>query len=103
LDFPSGDIQVYLWVLQCGNIVLLTVRFSDVAKFTTLTHAISCKLPFPIVGIKMSSLLTVALKSLPEISYGILGIYQMHIPVPQRSCPSHNQFYSVLGHERSKQ
>jgi hypothetical protein len=24
--FPSGDVQVYLWMLRCGNIVLLTLN-----------------------------------------------------------------------------
>jgi hypothetical protein len=41
-------------------------RFLDVAKFTTLTPLsllILCKLSFPIVGLKMSSLPTLALKS----------------------------------------
>jgi hypothetical protein len=27
----------YLWMLRCGNTVLLTLRFLDVAMFTTLT------------------------------------------------------------------
>jgi hypothetical protein len=35
--FPSGDVQVNLWILWWRNIVLLTVRFLDVAKITTLT------------------------------------------------------------------
>jgi hypothetical protein len=34
---PSGDVQAYLWMLRCGNIVLSTLRFLDVAKFTNLT------------------------------------------------------------------
>jgi hypothetical protein len=57
---------MYLWMLRCGNIVLLTLRFLDVEKFTTLAPLsllISCKLSFPIAGLKMSSLLTVALIS----------------------------------------
>jgi hypothetical protein len=40
--------------------------FLDVAKFTNLTPLsllISCRLSFPIVGLKMSSLLTLVLKS----------------------------------------
>jgi hypothetical protein len=40
--------------IQCGNTVLLTARFLDVSKFTTLTPLallISCKLSFPIVGL----------------------------------------------------
>jgi hypothetical protein len=47
--FPSGDVQVYLWMLWCANTVFLTVRFLAVAKFTTLTPLsllIFCKLPF---------------------------------------------------------
>jgi hypothetical protein len=38
-----------------GNILLLTVRFLDVAKFSALTPSlllISCKIAFPIVGLK---------------------------------------------------
>jgi hypothetical protein len=46
--FPSGDVQETLWMLRCGNIILLTIRFLDVAKFTTLTLLISCKLSFPV-------------------------------------------------------
>jgi hypothetical protein len=34
--FPTGDFQVYLWMLHYGNIVLLTVRVLDVVKFTAL-------------------------------------------------------------------
>jgi hypothetical protein len=64
--FPSGDVQVYLWMLRCGNIVLLTLRLLDVAKFTNLTPLsllISYKLSFPTFGLKMSSLPTLALTS----------------------------------------
>jgi hypothetical protein len=42
-------------MLLCGNIVLLIIRFLDVAKFTTLTPLsllISCKFSFPIIGIR---------------------------------------------------
>jgi hypothetical protein len=85
-----------------GNIVLLSLRFLDVAKFASLTPLsllISCKLSLPIVSLKMSSLPTLALK----FSYGIFGIYQTHVPVPRRSCPSHYQCYLLLEHERSEQ
>jgi hypothetical protein len=40
------------------NTVLLTIKFVDVAKFTTLNQLsllISCKLSFPIVGLKIFS------------------------------------------------
>jgi hypothetical protein len=56
---------VYLWMLQWGNMVLLTTKFLDVAKFTTLTTLsllILCELSFPIVSLKISSLPTFALK-----------------------------------------
>jgi hypothetical protein len=57
--FPSGDVQVglYPWMLRCRNIVLLTLRFLDVAKFTKLTPLslwISSKLSIPIVSLKIS-------------------------------------------------
>jgi hypothetical protein len=49
------------------NIILLTLRFKDMAKFTTsitpLSLLILCKLSFPIVSLNMSSLQTLALQS----------------------------------------
>jgi hypothetical protein len=54
--FPSGDVQSYLWMLRCRNIVLSTLRFLDVAKFTTLTPLsllISSKLSFSVVSFHM--------------------------------------------------
>jgi hypothetical protein len=65
-DFPSGDVQVYLWMLRYGNIVLLTTRFFDVAKFAILTPLTlqSCrKLSLPFVFLKIFSLPSFALKS----------------------------------------
>jgi hypothetical protein len=56
----------YTYELRCGNIVLLTVRFLDVTKSTTrtaLSLLVPCELSFPIVGLKMSFLHTLALKS----------------------------------------
>jgi hypothetical protein len=45
--------------------VLLTTKFLDAAKFTTLSPLsllISCELSIPIVGLKISFFLTFALK-----------------------------------------
>jgi hypothetical protein len=53
-------------MLRCGNIVLLTLLFLNVAKFTNLTPLsllILVELSFQIVGLKMSSVPTLALKS----------------------------------------
>jgi hypothetical protein len=53
-------------MLKCENIIFYTVRVLDVAKFTTqiaLSLLISYKLSFGIVGLKMASLFTFALKS----------------------------------------
>jgi hypothetical protein len=30
-------------------------------------------------------------------------IYRINVLVPQRNCPSYNQFYPLLGHEHSEQ
>jgi hypothetical protein len=63
-------------MLRCGNIVLLTLVILDVAKFTNLTPLslqISCKLSFPIVCLKISSLLILALKSHNTIFIWYLG------------------------------
>jgi hypothetical protein len=81
------------------------MRFVDVANFTTLTPLlllISCELSFPIVGLKMSSLPTLALKS-NKIFDSIQHIYRIHVLVIHRTCPSYHQFYLQLGHEHPEQ
>jgi hypothetical protein len=90
--FQSGDVQVYLWMLRSGNILLLSVRFLDVVKFTTqipllLLLLILFKPSLPIMKLKISSLPTLALKSPKQFSYGVYGIYQTHVPIPRISCP----------------
>jgi hypothetical protein len=69
------------YIYESYDVGTLTVRFLDV-KFTTLTP-----LPFPIAGLKMSSLPTLALKSPNKFSYGILAIYQIHVLVLRGSVP----------------
>jgi hypothetical protein len=64
--FPSGKVQVYLWMFGCGNILSLTTRFFYVAKFTMLTplSLLSwCRLSFPVVSFKISSLPNFEVKS----------------------------------------
>jgi hypothetical protein len=55
----------HLEILRCGNIILFTLRFLDMTKFTNLTPVtlVSHKLSFSTVGLKMSSLPTLVLKS----------------------------------------
>jgi hypothetical protein len=58
---PSIFMDVAMWEHSAFDLTFL-----DVAKFTNLTPLsllISCKLSFPIVGLKMSSLPTLALIS----------------------------------------
>jgi len=62
---PSGEDHVYLWLLQCGYIVCLIIRFFDMAEFITLTPlwlAIPCKLPFPTVALIIPSVPAFALE-----------------------------------------
>jgi hypothetical protein len=78
-------------MLPFGSIVLLSLRFLNVSKFTTITPLlllILCKLSFPVVVLKMSSLPTLALKSpLTKFSHGILGVYETHVPIAHGSRP----------------
>jgi len=34
--YLSKEVQVYLRMFQCGNVVLLTTKFFDMVKFTIL-------------------------------------------------------------------
>jgi hypothetical protein len=76
MGFPFGDVQVHWWMLQRGNIVLLTMRFLDVTTFTTLTPLslqMWCTLSFLIVNLKTSSVPTLVLKSPNRIFMWYLG------------------------------
>jgi hypothetical protein len=56
---PSEEIWLYLRLFRCKNIALLTTRFFNVAKLTTLTplsFASWYRLPLRIVGLKIFSL-----------------------------------------------
>jgi hypothetical protein len=96
----SGDVQVTLWMLRCGNIVILPVRFLDEVKLDTLTPLLlllfACWLSFTIVGLKMSSLPSLELKSPNKFSYGISGIYQKPVLILYRTCPLYQQIYLII-------
>jgi hypothetical protein len=74
MGFPCRDIQVYCWMLRCGNTLLLTLRLLDVTEITNLTPLsllISCKLSFPIVGSKSLPCLLWHWNLLAKFSYVI--------------------------------
>jgi len=85
---PSGEFQTYLGMLRCGNIVLMKIRFSDVAKFTTLlplSLRTSHRISYLNVALKISSLPKFALKFSHKFSRGTSEINRTHAPV---SCKS---------------
>jgi hypothetical protein len=83
--------------------MLLNVRFLGVAKLSVIITLL-CQVSFPIVGLKLSALPILTMKSSKKKnSHVILGIYQIHVPFPHRSCPPNHQLYLLLGHERSEQ
>ena len=80
--FPSWVVQVYLWTFRYRNIMLSSTRFFDVAKFTILTpfSLLSwCRLSFPIIGLKIFSLPTFALKSPNTIFMWYLGKWSKNL------------------------
>jgi hypothetical protein len=54
------------------------------------------------VGLKMSSLTTLELKSSVSISFVIWGTYGIYFPILHRSCLLRNQFYPLLRYEHSE-
>jgi hypothetical protein len=89
-DVKANFINVTMWEHCTFD------RFLEAAMFTTLTPLsllILCKLSFPIVGLKMSSLPTSAVKPPRKFLYGIYGIHRIHVLVPDRSCHSYHKFY----------
>jgi hypothetical protein len=74
--FTLENAQVNVQMLHCRDIVLVTVKCFDVAKFTALTPLsllISCKLSFPIIDFNSCSLATLAMKSPNKVSVQYLG------------------------------
>jgi hypothetical protein len=68
--FLLREVQVHLWMLWCGNIVHLKTEFLGVITFTTpnlLSLIMSCKLSYPTVVLKTTSLHNFALKSSNKI------------------------------------
>jgi hypothetical protein len=93
--------------ISISEYCILTLRFLDVAKFTTLTPLellISCKFSFQIGGLKMFSLPTLAVKSRNlNVRMLLREFFQRYFPIPHRSYLSHLQFNSLLRHEQSVQ
>ena len=66
VSLPIKRVRGVVMMFRCWNIVLLTTKFFDVAKFTILKplSLLSwCRLSFPIVGLKISSHPNFALNS----------------------------------------
>jgi len=110
VPFLTRRSPCYVWILWCGNI-LLTITLSNAAKVTTLTplsQLISCKLSFPVVGLKIPSLPNFVMKSRKKNSYGTSGMieytFQFLIKVSLcilllysfRAISSHQRSFSVI-------
>jgi hypothetical protein len=83
-------------MLQCWITANLTIGLLGVEKFTAqspLPSPISCKLLFPIIGLKISSLPTLELKYPKKLSCGTYRIDLLEILIPHRSCTPHHQFH----------
>jgi hypothetical protein len=61
----------------------------------------SCKLSFPIVSLKMSSLPTLALKSPNKIFVWYLGIYRIHVLILRGTCSSYCTVLCPCGSNRT--
>jgi hypothetical protein len=93
--FPSGE--VYLWMLQCKNIILLTVGLFDVEKLTTLiplSLLILYKLSDKVLVWKYL-LLTLSLKSPCNIFMWYLVTDWIHALVLCKSYPLYHHLSSV--------
>jgi hypothetical protein len=89
-----------------GNIVLLTIRFFDVAKFTILTILSLqswCRLSFQIVSLKISSPPSFVLKSPNRIFYGTLGNNWKPALIPRKNCALILHFCPQVMQANSKQ
>jgi len=97
------SIHVYLRILWCGSIVLLTIRYFDVAQLTTLTPIIITnftQILSPECWFESLLFLLLQWNLLKIFSCGTSRIDQIHALVPHKSYPSsHNgQFTFYLSH-----
>lgn len=101
VSFHQEKVQVYLWNFRRGNIVFLINQFFDLTAFTTLTLwalLFLCRLLLPIVGLKISSLSTFALKSPIKFVCGTCILDRMHALVPYKCWPLYYHAYPHLVH-----
>jgi hypothetical protein len=95
---------VYLWMFQCGSIVLLTNRFSDVEKFTTLKPLplqFSCRLSFPLVWKYLLSLI-LHQNFLTEFLHGTLETDWISTLSSSQKLSFKSSFFSQLWHVHSE-
>ena len=98
--FPSWEAQVYLWMLWCVNILLLTCRFFDVANLTVLTPLCLlawCGPSIPAIGLKISSLSNYALKFPNRIFMWYLGKWLKTCPNYSYKLCFESSLFSSLG------
>jgi hypothetical protein len=80
-------------------------NFFDVAVFSTVTplsSPISCRLSCSTVGLKISSLQNLVMKSVTKFSCGTLGNDQMHALVARKIYLLYHHFYPQKIHVKKK-
>jgi hypothetical protein len=101
-SLPFREVQVYLWMFLCRNIMLLTTGFFYVAKLsilTTLSLITLCRHSFQIVDLKIFSLPTFPLKSPNKFFIWYLGkLFKKHTLIPNRNCRLNHHFSPHLVH-----
>ena len=112
VSLPIRRAPGVLMNFRCGKIVVLTTRFFDVAKCTILTLLLLllllllsswCRLWLPIVGLKIFSLPTFALKSPNIIFTWYLGNDKKTAIILNKNCLMNNHFSPHLVHAHSEQ
>jgi hypothetical protein len=101
----SQEVQLYLWMLWRGNILLLTVKYFGVAMVTALTSLsflISRNLSFSIVSLKYLLSLLYHCNLVRKFLYVTSRIDRMHALVPHKSCPSCRHFHHQLVHAHTE-
>jgi hypothetical protein len=94
----SNLLNLYaLLIVHC----ILTVRFLDAVKFTTLipeSLLISCKLSFAITGSKMASLSTLILKNKEKLNMVFVDFF-ISVLVARKNSPYKHKFHPLLRQE----
>jgi len=100
--FPSGELQVYIWMSWCGNMVLLTTKYFRCCQVYYSNSIVITNFMWTLIpDCRFENSYLLCLLShwnhTTKFSYRTSGADQIHVLVPHRSSPLRHRSYPRMG------